>query len=306
LPLIPSSPPRQLSDALAAAAGRAAAFGSVLEEAIECTDNPLWSTETPQAADRRSPMHARGVDLDDLERSCPALADIATSSIAEAVKAEASANFGHALALLQQARSTLQEAAVSEITPLRKAAIAEALTELEERIQALTQGVQAALRAAGLRCPFFARDDDGAVTPVTQPPAKPSSSRLVRTPVSTPSRFTPGSIRQPQTPQERRLRMEEVNTSRKRLEAAAGALSGGEEPALIEDLLAAGESFGSTLHQGGRHLGGLEAAVSHLVRAVEIMRCMAQQTEGVAARALAFDNAIEILREAAGIEVVNS
>ena len=96
--------------------------------------------------------------------------------------------------------------------------------------------------------------------------------------------------------------MEEVNASRKRLEAAAGALSGvgTPPPELVEELLATGESFGSTL----RNQSGLEAAVAHLERAVEIMRYMPQKTIGVKARADAFDTACDILRAAARISVV--
>lgn len=249
-------------------------------------------------------LQARGWDMEGLEMSCPALADIATTSIAEAIKAEAAANFGQALTLLQQARTQLLEAAETDSgsTPLRREAIQEAIQELGERIEALTSAVETGLRAAGLRCPLFARADNNAETPVTGE-QKPSERRRLQeqTPVSSVC-FTPiSNKRNSQTPQERRLRMEEVNASRKRLEAAAGgALSQGNElelaGPLVEDLLAAGESFGCTL----RNKGGLEAAVAHLERSVEIMRCMPKKTEGVAARAAAFDTAIEILLASAG------
>lgn len=278
----------------------------MLEEAIECTDNPLWNTkgaaETMQATESPA-LEARGWDLEGLEMSCPALADIATTSIAEAVKAEAAANFGQALALLQQARIqllTALAAAESDVhsSPMRREAIQEALAELEQRIQALTEAVQTGLRAAGLRCPLFARGDNDTVPPPTE--MKSDRHSPVQTPGPARSRFTPESHKkQPQTPQERRLRMEEVNASRKRLEAAAGALSGAgtPPPELVEKLLATGESFGSTL----RNQSGLKAAVAHLERAVEIMRYMPQKTIGVKARADAFDTACDILRAAARI-----
>jgi hypothetical protein len=101
--------------------------------------------------------------------------------------------------------------------------------------------------------------------------------------------------------------MEDVNCSRKRLEAAAGALMqgraqgvspGAPEPATRREattecrleLIAAAEGFGQIL----RNEGSLVAAVTHLERAVEILRgmCSGEQTE---AKVAAFEEAIRIL-----------
>ena len=182
---------------------------------MSSSQNQPNNTATTQAT-----LEARGFDVEALELSCPELAEVATNSIAEAVKAEANANFGQALELLQQAKSQLMLASRREqgSTPIRREAIGEAMDELDARIDALVTVVQGALERAGLRCPLFSN------LHCQQPEDRCTSANPIV--AWTPSCHTPSrglhsskSSHAPVTPQERRLRMEEVNGARKRLEA---------------------------------------------------------------------------------------
>jgi len=291
----------KLSQLLAAAAGRAAAFQSVLDEAIRCTENPLWATSSPAPtvpeSNKEVPAEAFTANL---QQALPEFADAATASIAAAIEAEANANFGDALQKLRQARGELmmgvetREGQKVETSAAAAAAVHDALAEIDVRIASLIEGV----RSCGLRCPLFAPEVALSPSPVR------GSGRFARSGVSLTPRSTPRtgvrSFLESQsavTPQERKTRMEEVNAARKRLEALAAELEEGDTVEIVEGLFSAAESFGYTL----RNSGDFSVAISHLQRAVEIVRCMHSATDeatAVSRKAASFDVAIRLLIEA--------
>jgi len=263
--------------------------------------------------------------------TCTELANLATDSIAEAVKAEAAANFGEALSHLQEARSTLDMASRISTAGERMAHVTNAIHEVDVRIEALTTFV----RSTCARCTQFgmasppprmespsprsaghidrhhlkeelvqAGDAEaeeshsraGASFPRSREGSLPRSGRGLSESELGHSSFASISMRSPSvdlSATQRRQRMEQVNRARKELERAASALDEEHSSQQEEDLINAAHQFGLTLRNKEDH----NAAITHLRRAHEIMSCMdiSPGQEGAPTRGAAFLRAVEVL-----------